>query len=174
VDAVNQQTAAELTEAFRENRRLIYDIARRICGDDSAADVTQEVFLRLWRRPEMFDPDRGTMRRYLVTLSRGVAIDFLRRETARKRRDDRGSRGGEVDADVSVRAVREEAVGRVVIALASLSQLERDAIVTAFYEDLSYREVASRLGLPEGTVKSRIRLGLQKMRCELHDLHPAS
>lgn len=163
--------ARALTEEFRANRITIYEIARRVCGEDSAADVTQEVFLRVWKHPEQFDASRGSMRSYLLTVSRGVAIDFLRRDTARRIRDDRLiSQNRETHLDIGQRLARKEAITRVAKALDQLSHSERDAIVAAFYEDITYREVAVQLGVPEGTVKSRIRHGLQKLRTELQDL----
>ena len=111
------------------------------------------------------------MRSYLLTVSRGVAIDFLRRDTARRIRDDRLiSQNRETHLDVGQRLARKEAITRVAQALDQLSHSERDAIVAAFYEDITYREVAVQLGVPEGTVKSRIRHGLQKLRTELQDL----
>ncbi len=164
-----------LTEAFRCNRTAIYALARRICGDDAAADVTQEVFLRVWRRPELFDASRGSMRQYLLTLARGVSIDHLRRDVARRARDMREMlTEGLANPDGMQRTIERESAQRVVSALGGLNSPEREAIIAAFYDDMSYRDVAFRLGIPEGTAKSRIRLGLQKMRSELDDLRDSS
>ncbi len=169
--SLNGDLTAALTDTFRANRQAIYGLARRICGDDAAADVTQEVFLRVWKRPDLFDADRGSMRQYLLTLTRGVSIDHLRREVARRARDLRQIlTETNPSGDSSQGILDGESATRVMSALGELTHSERDAIVAAFYDDMTYREVASRLGIPEGTAKSRIRLGLRKLRGELRDL----
>jgi len=165
----------ELTEAFRINRKAIYTLARRICGGDAAADVTQEVFLRAWKWPDRFDAARGSIRQYLLVLARGVSIDHLRRETAGRARELRAVRSDRSrSSDGSLQILDAESATRLASALAALTDSEREAIVSAFFGDASYREVASRLGIPEGTVKSRIRLGLRKLRVELRDLFDES
>ncbi|MEO7399116.1 MAG: sigma-70 family RNA polymerase sigma factor [Ilumatobacteraceae bacterium] len=162
---------AALTEAFRQNRTAIYAVARRICGEDAAADVTQEVFLRVWKNFAKFDADRGSIRQYLLTIARGVSIDHLRRDASRRTRDRVDvSLDRQPTVDGIQRLLERHDAARVASALALLSPNERNAIVAAFFEEMSYREVALRLGIPEGTAKSRIRLGLQKLRGELRDL----
>jgi RNA polymerase sigma-70 factor, ECF subfamily len=157
-----------LTQAFRDHAAAVFGVARRVGGQNNASDVTQEVFLRLWAHPERFDPARGPLRSYLCTVARGVAIDFTRQERARMARDGRSTLVGlvpEVDPEHVV--IRDDDARRVNRALGQLEVDERTAIVEAFTHDISYRQAADRLRLPEGTVKSRIRLGLRKLRDDL-------
>ena len=161
---------AEYVQAIREHRGTLYGIARKTCGEANAADVLQEVFLRVWNNPTGFDAARGNMRQYLCTLTKGIAIDHLRRHTARTNRDLLHARGGADDiepVDLAHRLIDSETRARVREALQRLHAGERHAIMLAYFGDMTYREVAVRLGIAEGTVKSRIRAGLSRLR---HDL----
>lgn len=159
--------AAALAAAFDGNARAVFDVASRLGGPDLADDVTQEVFMRLWRRPEQFDPARGTLRTYLVTMARSMAKDAARSAGSRHQREARAHNAWPVDrttADPEPKAIRTEAADIVVRALDQLGDASRDAIVVAYFGGLSYREAALALGLPEGTLKSRIRAGLRELR----------
>lgn len=165
--------SAALTEAFRSNRAAIYAVARRLCGSDLAPDVTQEVFLRVWRNPSAFDASRGPISQYLLMVTRAVSIDHLRRDASRRARDTREVTVDRRPAvDTSERIIAAADRDRISDALAGLSGVEREAIIGAFYDHLTYRQVSVQLGVPEGTVKSRIRHALQKLRFELTDLAP--
>ncbi len=84
----------QFTDIFQQHRRLVFVTARRICGEELAVDVTQDVFFKLWRAPQQFDAMRGSMRSLLVTMARGTAIDVLRQNTARRAREERVSSDG--------------------------------------------------------------------------------
>lgn len=148
----------------------MYGTARRICGDDLAADVVQEVFLRVWK-DDKFDHERASIRTYLLTMTRGVAVDSVRKSLATRNRDDRHAVGNPViDDDDDGRSILAlEAHQYVRVALEALSPNEREVLVIAFYERLTYRRIAERLGIPEGTVKSRARIGLIKLRHHLRE-----
>ena len=162
-----------VTTAFREHRSTVYSIACRIVGGDAAGDVTQNVFLRLWRRPEAYDPARGPLKVYLSVLCRGMSVDYLRLQSSTRDRDDRLAVRDEYEDDVALkRIVTAHANERVRCELARIEAGHRDALVLAFYQGLSYREVALRLGIPEGTAKSRIRRALTDLRAALSDLVP--
>ena len=144
-------------------------LARRITGDTALAeDVVQDVYLRLWRHPEGFEPARGSLRTFLLTNVHHRAVDTVRAEHARRRREARYSRETErfqpgCDGDVATRLDREW----LEQALRTLNDAEQTAIALAYFNGMSYREVAAFLEEPEGTVKSRIRVALQRLRAQL-------
>lgn len=155
-----------LAELYRRYGGAVWSVARRVCGDRTLAeDVTQTVFVDLWRRPQRFDPTRGALRPWLVAQAHARAVDTVRSEAARQRRQEREVRlasppAPEVEAEVHMAALS-EGVRR---AVARLADDEREAIVLAYFGGHSYRETAEMLGEPEGTVKSRIRRGLTGLR----------
>lgn len=160
-----------LSLAFRDNRVHMYAAARRIVGDEYVADVAQEVMLRLWAFPDRFDPARTTLGNYLRVVNRSVAVDLLRNGVSRRRREDliHWINVGE-HQDVSTTAIERERAARVNEALSSIPVREREALVCAFFGHLTYADAAVELGIPEGTVKSRIRRGIVHLRYELRDL----
>ncbi len=154
--------------------RAVHAVAARSAGSKAAEDVTQEVFLRLWRHPERYDPARGSLRGYLLTVTRSVALDMVRSETARRTREGRAtSSGGQPPAEADHEALAADGRSTIARALDVLSPEEHQAIVAAFYGRCTYREAALELGLPEGTIKSRIRSGLQRMHLYLAQLEGA-
>ena len=133
-----------------------------------ADDVVQEVFVRLWTRADRFDGERGSLRSYLLAQTHGRSLDLVRAEASRRRREEReardarGSRGPSDDVEQQV--VQRSVADEVQAALATLPESERAAVELAYLGGLPYREVATRLGIPEGTAKSRIRAGLSHLR----------
>jgi RNA polymerase sigma-70 factor (ECF subfamily) len=158
-----------LAEIYRRHGRAAYGLARRILGDAvEAEDVTQDVFLHLWSHPSRFDPARGALRTYLLTRAHGKAVDVVRSRAARARREERDARttanaSYDIDREVSDVTLAQ----RMTVALEALPADERAAIDLAYFGGHTYREVARLLSAPEGTVKSRIRKGLQRMRSTL-------
>jgi RNA polymerase sigma-70 factor, ECF subfamily len=155
-----------LAELYRRYGGAVWGVARRVCNDRTLAeDVTQIVFVDLWRRPQRFDPSRGGLRPWLVAQAHARAVDAVRSESARQRRHERESQyapppSPDVEATAHVAALSQD-MRRAVNQLAAE---ERDAIVLAYFGGHSYRETAALLGAPEGTVKSRIRRGLTGLR----------
>jgi len=131
--------------------------------DQRCEDVVAEVFVSLWFFPEKFDPSRGTLLAYLRLKARGRSIDMVRKEAARTRRETT-ERPGPPDTDADAVLVGAESALAVREALVQLPVVEREPIILAFFAGLTYAEVAVRLGLPEGTVKSRIRAGLSHLQ----------
>jgi RNA polymerase sigma-70 factor (ECF subfamily) len=160
-----------LAELYRRHSNACFGLARRVLSDRSLAEeVVQEVFVRLWSASERFDPERGSLRSFLLAQVHGRSVDLLRAETARRRREERDARGSGAPRDDVDRAVAELADADVVRrALATLSGAEREAIELAYFGGHTYREVAVLLEQPEGTVKSRIRSGLVRLRGALAD-----
>ena len=170
--AVVQGDEPALAELYRRHGAPCFALARRVLVDRVLAEeVVQEVFLRLWRQPERFDAERGSMRSFLFAQVHGRAVDLLRAETARRAREEREAlRSPTVDDDLE-RAVMELTEGEAVRrALQMLSEGERQAIELAYFGGHTYKEVAVLLEQPEGTVKSRIRSGLLRLRAALIEL----
>lgn len=169
VVAISRFQQEALAEAYRRHAGAVFGLARRILTDQALAEeVVQEVFLRLWNTPDRFDPARGTLRSYLLAQAHGRSVDLLRSEGARRLREERDARataeaGYDLEHEVWDLATAEQ----VRRALESISPSERRPIELAYFGGLTYREVAQRLGEPEGTIKSRIRSGLKRLRHEL-------
>lgn len=170
--SVGRSEEDALAEVYRRYAATLYGLARRILIDARLAeDVVQEVFLRLWRRPERFDPDRGSLRSFLAAETHGRAIDLLRAEDSRRRREQvdgtRSVAPATIESEVMDKAVADD----VRSAVAALPEAERQAVELAYFGGLTYREVARRLDEPEGTVKSRIRSGLRRLQPGLAHRH---
>jgi RNA polymerase sigma-70 factor (ECF subfamily) len=155
---------------YAEHSQGVYGLAWRICGSSFAGDITQEVFLSLWKNPDRFDPIRGSLHSLLLTMAHGKAIDIVRSETARRGREKR-SASAEPMSDVGDEEFDKNTASLITLALDRLPAKEKEAIVTAFYGDCTYREAALVLGQPEGTIKARIRKGMARMRFDLGSLN---
>jgi RNA polymerase sigma-70 factor (ECF subfamily) len=158
-----------LAEAYRRHAGAVFALARRLLVDKVLAEeIVQEVFLRLWNSPEKFDHERGSLRSYLLAQCHGRSVDLLRSETSRRRREERDvRRTAESGYDLEHEVVDLAMAEKVRTALDVLPAAEREAITLAYFGGHTYREVAEMLDQPEGTVKSRIRVGLQRLRTEL-------
>ncbi len=169
VVAIGRWRQDALAEAFRRHAGAVHALARRVLIDDTAAEeVVQEIFLRLWNSPDRFDPDRGTLRSFLLAQAHGRAVDILRSNVSRRRREERDARStAEAGYDIEHEVWDMAVADHVKDAVADLPVDERRAIELAYFGGHSYREVAELLGAPEGTVKSRIRSGLRRMRSPL-------
>ncbi|MGO9558238.1 MAG: RNA polymerase sigma factor [Acidimicrobiales bacterium] len=160
-----------LAEIYRRYASGLLSLARRLLYDARLAeDVVQEVFVRLWNRPERFDPDRGSLRAFLAAETHGRAVDLLRAEEARRRRERTDAMKAPVAATIEHEVVETLLADDVRAAVAELPETERKAVELAYFGGLTYREVAVALNEPEGTVKSRIRKALHRLETELIDL----
>lgn len=172
VQAMRQGQIDALGVLYDRYAKLVYGLALRILSNaEEAEDVAQEVFLSLWHR-QTYDPSRGSLSSFLMTMTRSRSIDKLRSRNTGFRflqrwkgltREELSSSTPLEQASISERSER------VRHALAQLPEAEREILQIAYYEGLSQSEIAQRLNMPLGTVKTRSRQGLLKLRKILQD-----
>ena len=159
-----------LAEAFDQLAPSVYGGALRVLGNGSAAqDVVQDVFVELWSHPDRYDPIAGSLRTYLIVLARHRAVDLLRSELRRVARQERHYRliPAEPPGAASDGMVAAETASVVRAAVQLLPDGQRRVVELAYFEGLTCREVASAMGIPEGTAKSRLRLAMAKLESVL-------
>ena len=168
---VVRRDQSALARIYARLGNAVYGLSRQVLKDEGLAqDVTQEIFLRLWNEPQRFDPQRGSLRSFLLREAHSRSIEKVRSEEARRQRESRSEfRDRPVHRDTEDDVITSLTSTEVRNALSQLPDAERSAIVLAYYGGHSYREVASVLGAPEGTIKSRIRSGLLKLSSLLGD-----
>jgi RNA polymerase sigma factor (sigma-70 family) len=153
-----------LGEVYNLHSALVYGVAKRVTADAEAAwDVTQEVFVGLWERPLAFDPGRGSLRTWLVTLAHRRAVDWVRKENRHRRPPPVTERESDPGPGVEENVLAGELARSVRRAMDGLPDPLRHTIELAYYRGLTYREVAAALSIPEGTAKSRIRNALVRL-----------
>jgi RNA polymerase sigma-70 factor, ECF subfamily len=155
---------------YERLNRQAFGLAYRILGDGpSAEDVVQEALLTVWRQADRIDAARGRVNSFVMTLVHHKAIDALRVKRGQQARQVSVDFAAveKVGADFSERVLQSIASGEVRDALNNLPDDQRRPIEMAYYEGLTHLEIAEALGLPLGTVKSRLRLGLEKLRSAL-------
>jgi len=151
--------------------RALAGLTRRFLADESdAEEVVADVLWQAWREAKIFDPARGSVAVWLVTLARSRAIDRLRALRARKPPLEEQP-ASEPAVDPTMELDREQRAGTVRTALAELDSNERAALELAYFSDLSQSEVAKKLGIPLGTVKTRMRSAMMKLRDALAERH---
>jgi RNA polymerase sigma-70 factor (ECF subfamily) len=167
---IARQEEAALAALYDRHARVLYALALRIVGDrELAQEVLQDTFLRCWNGAERYDPERGHVVAWLVGVVRHRAIDLLRSRPHQARLRERGA----LPAPDRLAGSREDAADAVALrhtmttALAALSPGQRQAIELAYYDGLTQTEIARVQGEPLGTVKSRMRSGLERLRASL-------
>lgn len=162
---------SDFAEAYRRHRRQAFVAADCVLNDAAAAeDVVQEVFLRIWSRPRMFDATRGSLEAFIAVTARSRAIDMLR---SRKRREAAIARAGAADPPLEAHdaivdeAIRAELRENALRVLAQLPAAQRDAVLLSYGRGLTVPEIARLTGVPLGTAKSRLRLALRRTRALL-------
>lgn len=167
VDRLLARDEGALREVISAYGGAVYGMARRVVAEPTLAqEVAQDVFVALWRRPGAFDPQRGSLRAFLMGVARNKAVDLVRREEAHKRAREAlisdFETGQESDDETVIEGVADAQDIRH--SLQRLSTEQREAIVLAYFGGRTYREVALELGIPEGTAKTRLRDGMRKLR----------
>lgn len=160
---------AALSELYRRYERRLYGLGLKLLGDRSLAEeLVQETFVRLWRNAAQFDPARGTVATFVFTIARRLAIDLWRRPSSRPflpEPQDEASSGDPVERALVGLTVRD--------ALDALSPEHRQVLELSYRRDLTQRDIADRLGVPLGTVKTRTFYALRalKQALEVRDVH---
>jgi RNA polymerase sigma-70 factor, ECF subfamily len=147
-----------LGQFYDRHARLVWSLAVRILRDQAdAEDVAQEVFVQAWQQAARFDPARGSVEAWLCIMTRSRALDRLRRRASRREEP-------ETATEVRTEAPQHERAIAVRNALEGLPREQRLALELAYYEGLTHTEIAERLGEPLGTIKTRIRTAMIKIR----------
>jgi len=162
VSAIRSGDEQAMAQLYDRYSPIIYSVALRVLGDTGAAeDILQEVFLQLWRSPDMFDASRGSMPGWLAVIARNRAIDSLRK---RRPETDITEVVVSVEPDLAGKAEWSRAADKIRGALGGMPAPQRSALEMAFFEGLTHTEIAEKTGEPLGTVKTRIRAGLMTLR----------
>ena len=164
---------AALEELYNRYSGPVFSMSYSLIREYSAAeDATQEVFASLWSRAGRFDPERGVFRHWFLHLAHNRVIDEIRKRrrvslrTADKPPEDAGLRL-ESPGNTADQAISAVMFGEATIAMRSLPEEQRAAVVMAYLEGATQQEIADRTGVPLGTVKTRLRLGLIKLRKQM-------
>ena len=168
----NLRDPIEFERAYREHKGPMFAAAQRVLRDPAAAeDVVQDVFMQLWRNPKAYDQRRGALSTYLTLLARSRAVDRWRSRSARDAAVERSAdekRALHRESESAEEPVlRRDGSRRLLGALDTLPEDQREAVLLAFGRGLTAREISSAARVPLGTAKSRVRLGLQKTRAVL-------
>jgi len=171
VIAIARYNEDAFAEAFGRHGGAVFALSRRLLWDRATAEeMVQEVFLRLWEHPERFDQSRGSLRSFLLMDTHARSVDRLRSEQRRRDREEKTARAEVATSyDVDLEAWDLGVAEQVHDVMDTLSDGERQAIELAYFGGHTYRDVATILGEPEGTIKSRIRSGLMRLRNQLLD-----
>jgi len=169
--AVAARDEAALAQLYDRYRVILFGLLMRILNNrEEAEDVLQETFLQVWRRAANFDETRGRPFTWLVTLARSRGIDRLRTLAARERVAVASARDeAEVVSDAASDAFRSEQRGLITNALDQLPDEQKQTLLLAYFDGLTQSEIAARLNAPLGTVKTRMRTGMMKLRELLAD-----
>ncbi len=162
VTAIRSGDQSAMAALYDRYSPIVYSVALRVLQDTGAAeDILQDIFMQLWRNPGAFDASRGNMGAWLAVIARHRAIDALRR---RRPENDIEDVVVSVETDFAGDADRSRAMVRVRGALETMPPPQRSALEMAYFEGLSHSEIAEKTGEPLGTIKTRIRSGLQSLR----------
>lgn len=170
VERVVQRDVAAFTALYDRYAQMVYATAVHVVGRQDAEEVVQDVFLRLWHKADQFDANRGSFRSWFMTIARNHMMDELKRRgqeerlLVARRIEQSLDQAAAPSADMIDETWPQERTGQLLQALRGLPVEQRQAIILAYFGGLSQSAIAQELDWPLGTVKKRIRLGLQKLR----------
>ena len=175
ITLIEREHTQALSELYDRYSRLVFSLALHLLGDQATAEeVTLDVFTRVWEKAGMYRTDKAKVSTWLASIARYHSIDILRRQGSRPERH--SVAWTEVTGDAVLSADGPEEVTelalqqqRVRAAVAELPADQQQVLALAFFNGLTHREIAEKLGEPLGTVKTRIRLAMQKLRQALRD-----
>lgn len=159
-----------LGELYDRYGRVVFGVLYRLLGSpEPAEEVTQDSFHAVWRKAATYRTDRGAVRTWLLAIARNAAIDWRRTKGKRIEREAAIDEAAELVEEIRVedRVIASLRAERIREAVASLPEEQRNVVSLAFWSGLSQTEIAERTGTPLGTVKSRVRLGMMKLRDRL-------
>jgi RNA polymerase sigma-70 factor, ECF subfamily len=159
-----------LAEIYQRHAGPVFSLASRVLWERThAEEIVQEVFLRLWEHPERFDGIRGSLRAFLLMETHARSVDRIRAEERRRERESRAQRDATTSYDLDLELRDLTIAEQIRVAVSELTDQEREAIELAYFGGKTYRQVAVMLDQPEGTIKSRIRTGLMRLRQRLQE-----
>jgi len=162
VSAIRSGDQNAMAALYDRYSSIVYSVALRVLGDTGAAeDILQDVFMQLWRNPSAFDSNRGSLGAWLAVIARNRAIDVLRKRRPENDIEDVVIR---VETDLASEADRSRSAEKVRGLLGAMPVAQRTALEMAYFEGLTHTEIAAKTGEPLGTIKTRIRAGLQALR----------
>src|SRR5215470_9584260 len=162
IERIRSGDETAMADMYDRYSGIVYGVALRVLGNTTAAeDVLQEVFLQLWRNPQVFDANRGRLPAWLAVIARNRAIDHLRKRPPEDEIEDLPISTG---VNLENEAAQRLAVDKIRGVLSQLPQEQRRVLEMAFFEGMTHTEIAARNGEPLGTVKTRIRTGLLAIR----------
>ena len=162
VSAIRSGDEQAMAQLYDRYSPIVYSVALRVLGDAGAAeDILQEVFLQLWRSPDLFDATRGSLPGWLAVIARNRAIDSLRK---RRPESDITDVVVSVEPDLAAKAEWSRTAEKIRGALGGMPAAQRSALEMAFFDGLTHTEIAQKTGEPLGTIKTRIRTGLMILR----------
>lgn len=173
IERIAEQDESAMGELYDRASRLVYSLCRRIVGDPDAAETAAlDTFMQVWRTADSFDDTRGSVEAWLLTLARTRSLDQRRRLSSTRESSAELTAAAEDSPESAppLRTVQRETDSLLQDALDRVSHHEREVIDFAYFEGMSHREIADHLNTPVGTVKSRIRSGVGKLRQILHPL----
>jgi RNA polymerase sigma-70 factor, ECF subfamily len=162
VSAIRSGDENAMARLYDRYSSIVYSVALRVLGDTGVAeDILQEVFMQIWRNPQLFDSSRGNLAAWLSVIARNRAIDNLRK---RRPETDIEDVVVSVIPDLASEAERSRAMQKVRGTLGAMPEAQRSALEMAYFEGLTHSEIATKTGEPLGTIKTRIRAGLLALR----------